>query len=234
MTVVTQALITTDIKGVLFDLDGTLVDTAPDLIAALNMSLESFDHPQVSLEKMRHVASNGSLALAKAALPDASETQHRAVQEGLLDSYAQVNGDHCELFDGVAALLDYLDLNEIPYGIVTNKAAKYTRPLIQALSLTQRMKTVISGDSTQFSKPHTAPMLLAAQQLNCQVHEILYLGDAERDIVAAADSAMLGGVAQWGYIADLSHTQSWPSHFSFESPLAIIDFFIESSSNRPT
>lgn len=233
MTVVTQALIATDIKGVLFDLDGTLVDTAPDLIAALNMSLESFDHPQVSLETMRHVASNGSLALAQAALPGATDTQHRAVQQGLLDSYARVNGNHCQLFDGVADLLDYLDTNGIPYGIVTNKAAKYTRPLIQALSLTQRMKTVISGDSTQFSKPHTAPMLLAAQQLNCQVHEILYLGDAERDLVAAADSAMLGGVAQWGYIDDLTHTHSWPGQFSFESPTAIIDFFIESISNRP-
>ncbi|RTR33428.1 HAD family hydrolase [Shewanella atlantica] len=233
MTVVTQTLIAAEIKGVLFDLDGTLVDTAPDLIAALNMSLESFAHPPVSLEEMRHVASNGSLALAKAALPDASEIQHRAVQQGLLDSYAQVNGDHCQLFDGVAALLDYLDQSGIPYGIVTNKAAKYTRPLIHALSLTQRMKTVISGDSTLFSKPHTAPMLLAAQQLNCQVHEILYLGDAERDLIAAADSAMLGGVAQWGYIDDLTHTQNWPGEFSFESPTAIIDFFIESISTRP-
>jgi len=231
MTALTHMPIATDIKGVLFDLDGTLVDTAPDLIAALNMSLKSFAHPQVSLESMRHVASNGSFALAKAALPDASEAQHRAVQQGLLDSYAQVNGNHCRLFDGVVPLLDYLDLNGIPYGIVTNKAAKYTRPLIQTLSLTQRMKTVVSGDSTLFSKPHTAPMLLAAQQLGCQVHEILYLGDAERDLVAAADSAMLGGVALWGYIDDLTHTQSWPGQFSFESPTAIIDFFIASISN---
>ncbi|WP_299792234.1 HAD family hydrolase [uncultured Shewanella sp.] len=220
------------IKGVLFDLDGTLVDTAPDLIAALNMSLASLNHPLVSLEEMRHVASDGSLALARAALPHGDASLHHEVQQGLLQSYEQVNGSHCRLFDGMAALLDYLDHCGIPYGIVTNKAAKYTRPLIEALSLTDRMKTVISGDSTLFSKPHTAPMLLAAQQLDCQVQEILYLGDAERDLVAAADSAMLGGVALWGYINDPAHTQNWPGDFSFESPIAIKQLLIDVASAK--
>lgn len=206
------------IKAVLFDLDGTLADTAPDLVAALNMSLSKLGYPQVSLEEMRHIASDGSLALAKAALPGVSEEVHLKAQQLLLRFYGDINGQFCRLFVGIAELLEYLDNQEIPYGIVTNKPARYTRPLIAALGLTQSMKSVISGDSTLFAKPHTAPMLLASQQIARRCQDILYLGDAKRDLVAAHASGMLGGVALWGYINEADSPDNWPNDYQFDSP----------------
>lgn len=212
------------IKAVLFDLDGTLADTAPDLVAALNMSLAELGYPQVSLEAMRHIASDGSMALAKAALPEASEEVHLKAQHLLLKFYTDVNGQFCRLFAGIAELLEHLNHRGIPFGIVTNKPARYTRPLIAALGLTPSMKTVISGDSTLYPKPHTAPMLLAAQQIECQCQEILYLGDAERDLIAARGSGMLGGVALWGYIRATDTPENWPSDYHFDSPLDVVKF----------
>ncbi|MEC4724105.1 HAD-IA family hydrolase [Shewanella sp. D64] len=214
------------IKAVLFDLDGTLVDTAPDLIAALNLSLAEHGYPQVMVDEMRQVASDGSLALVSAAQPNIDETKQIEIQQGLLHHYARVNGKHSQLFDGILVLLDYLDDHSIPYGIVTNKPARFTRPLLTSLELTARMKTVISGDSTLMNKPKPAPMLLAAQQIICAPEHILYLGDAERDLVAAANTNMLGGIAMWGYIAPDAHPQNWPSNFSFQSAQDVVAFLM--------
>ncbi|BAJ02037.1 HAD family hydrolase [Shewanella violacea] len=213
-----------NIKAVLFDLDGTLADTAPDLVGALNMSLSELGYPRVSLEAMRHIASDGSLAMAVAALPDASEEVHLKAQQLLLNFYSEVNGKFCHLFAGMPELLSHLNAQGIPFGIVTNKPARYTRPLIAALDLTQSMKTVISGDSTLYAKPHTAPMLLASQQIKCKCQEILYLGDAKRDLVAAHASGMLGGIALWGYISDADTPEDWPSDYQFNTPGDVLKF----------
>jgi 2-phosphoglycolate phosphatase len=212
------------IKAVLFDLDGTLIDTAPDLVAALNLSLAEHGYPHVTVNEMRHVASDGSLALVRAAQPNIDEAEKTEIQQGLLRHYSIINGKHSFMFDGIPALLDYLDSHGIPYGIVTNKPARFTRPLIEALKLTSRMKTVISGDSTLMSKPKAAPMLLAAQQIDCEPENILYLGDAQRDLVAAANTHMLGGIAMWGYIGPDANPQHWPSNFSFQSPQDVVRF----------
>ncbi len=212
------------IKAVLFDLDGTLADTAPDLVAALNMSLSQLGYPQVSLEAMRHIASNGSMALVKTALPQVSEELYLKAQQLLLRFYSDINGQFCRLFAGITELLKYLDNQDIPFGIVTNKPAKYTRPLITLLGLTQSMKTVVSGDSTLYAKPHAAPMLLASQQIKCASQNILYLGDAKRDLVAAQASGMQGGVALWGYIGETDFPEDWPSDYQFDSPLDVLDF----------
>ncbi|WP_064791403.1 HAD family hydrolase [Shewanella woodyi] len=218
------------IKAVLFDLDGTLVDTAPDLVAALNLSLAQFNCPQVSLDKMRQVASDGSLALVKVAQPHLNEDKQFELQQGLLRHYTQINGQHSQLFDGISALLAYLDEHAIPYGIVTNKPARFTRPLLDVLGLSVSMGTVVSGDSTLFSKPHIAPMLLAAQQIDCPAEQILYLGDAERDLLAADNAGMLGGIAMWGYIGSDATPQNWPSNFTFHSPQDVVELLAQLSS----
>ncbi|MEI6859397.1 MAG: HAD hydrolase-like protein [Shewanella sp.] len=212
-----------EIKAVLFDLDGTLADTAPDLVAALNMSLSQLDYPQVSLKAMRHIASNGSMALVKAALPQESEEVCLETQLLLLRFYLDINGQFCRLFAGIAELLEYLDNQGLPFGIVTNKPARFTRPLIAALGLTQSMKTVVSGDSTLYAKPHAAPMLLASQQIECACQDILYLGDAKRDLVAAQASGMQGGVALWGYIGETDSPEDWPCVHQFDSPLDVLE-----------
>ena len=137
-----------DVKGVLFDLDGTLADTAPDLVHALNLSLNDSGFSAQPLDKMRHAASHGSLFLVKTAIPEADETTQMSVQQGLLRHYVQVNGTYSRLFDGLAELLTLLDQQSIPYGVVTNKPARFARPLVDKLGLTANLKAMISGDST--------------------------------------------------------------------------------------
>uniref|UniRef100_UPI0040478F3D HAD family hydrolase n=1 Tax=Shewanella sp. TaxID=50422 RepID=UPI0040478F3D len=214
-----------DVKGVLFDLDGTLADTAPDLVHALNLSLKDSGFSAQPLDKMRHAASHGSLFLVKTAIPEADETTQMSVQQGLLRHYVQVNGTYSRLFDGLAELLTLLDQQSIPYGVVTNKPARFARPLVDKLGLTANLKAMISGDSTRFAKPHTAPMLLAAQQIATPPEHILYLGDAERDLVAANNANMLGAVALWGYLSATDKPDLWPSKRQFEHGASLTQFF---------
>ncbi|NKF50682.1 HAD-IA family hydrolase [Shewanella sp. WXL01] len=206
-----------EIQGVLFDLDGTLADTAPDLVAALNDVLLENQLPTKPLEQLRFAASHGSLFLVKTALPDADETLQHTLQQQMLTRYHQINGSHAKLFAGMDELLDSLDAKQIPYGIVTNKHARFTRPLMAALGLTQRCQTIISGDTTKFPKPNCAPMLLAAQQLGIDPEHILYIGDAERDLAAAQNANMIGGVALWGYLNETDTPDEWPARYRFGS-----------------
>ncbi|MBB1321982.1 HAD family hydrolase [Shewanella sp. SR43-8] len=218
-----------DIKGVLFDLDGTLADTAPDLVQALNLSLDEAGFKVQTLETMRHAASHGSLYLVKTAIPQADEHVQLDIQQALLHHYARINGDHSRLFDDLPELLTLLDSQAIPYGVVTNKPARFARPLIQKLGLTDKLKTMISGDSTCHAKPHTAPMLLAAQQIAIAPQSILYLGDAERDLVAARNASMIGGIALWGYLSPSDTPNTWPATCQFEHGAALKHFFTPSS-----
>lgn len=206
------------VKGVLFDLDGTLADTAPDLVAALNLSLQDHHLAPVPFEAVRSAASHGSFALVDAALPTANATLRTQLQQGLLHHYRNINGMHCQLFTGIAELLAWLDSRSLPFGVITNKPARFTRPLLHALNLTQRMTTIVSGDSTLHAKPHSAPMFLGAQQINCAPEQILYLGDAKRDLDAAKAAGMLGGVALWGYLSDADTPLDWPAVGRFSTP----------------
>ncbi|GIU17145.1 MULTISPECIES: HAD family hydrolase [unclassified Shewanella] len=213
------------IKGVLFDLDGTLADTAPDMIEALNLSLEANGHSRVPFEQIRDSASHGSIAMIKAALPQLDEKYIGELQQALFDNYERINGDDCRLFAGLDRLLDTLNGLCIPYGVVTNKPARFSRPLLNRLGLTAKMPAVISGDTTHYSKPHTAPMHLAAQQLRVLPEHILYLGDAERDLVAAKAANMISGLALWGYIGVNDDVSLWPADLSFETGDHLADFF---------
>lgn len=218
-----QSTTGTPIEAVLFDLDGTLVDTAPDLVMALNLSLNDAGFASQSLARMRHAASHGSMALVHAAIGEQSDEIKHQVRLGLLEHYELVNGQQSSLFEGIPALLDALTALKLPFGVVTNKPARFSRPLMQALDLTERLTCLISGDSTRHSKPHTAPMLLAAQQVNCLPAHILYLGDAERDLVAADNAKMQGAIALWGYIGPEDDPALWPARYRFGSPAQITD-----------
>jgi N-acetyl-D-muramate 6-phosphate phosphatase len=215
----------TEIKAVLFDLDGTLVDTAPDLIEALNLSLETAGFERQQPEFIRPFASHGSMAMVNAAIAFASEEIKAQVRQGLLEHYQIINGQQSQLFDGIAPLLAQLKALGLPIGVVTNKPARFARPLIDALGLNAQLDTIISGDSTLYSKPHTAPMLLAAQQIAVAPAHILYLGDALRDLQAAHNANMQGGIALWGYLARDDEPASWPSRYQFNSAFEVTDLF---------
>ncbi|MCL1137244.1 HAD family hydrolase [Shewanella pneumatophori] len=218
-------VIASQVKGVLFDLDGTLADTAPDMIAALNMTLQANGYPQVAFEALRASASHGSIAMIKTALPDVKDEQLADLQQSLFDHYQQINGDNCQLFPGIELLLQRLTQQAIPYGVITNKPARFSRPLLNKLELTANMPAIVSGDTTLHSKPHTAPMFLGAQQLDIAPEHILYLGDAERDLVAAKSAGMLSGLALWGYISSTDTPDTWPADICFATGDDLADFF---------
>ncbi|WP_372871821.1 HAD family hydrolase [Shewanella sp.] len=209
--------------GVLFDLDGTLVDTAPDLVAALNLALAEHSYSSVLLEQVRHAASHGSMALVRAAQPHLDESFALALQQTLLRHYEIINGQHCRLFEGIPALLDALTSAGIPFGIVTNKAARFARPLIERLAMSN-VSSLISGDSSIRSKPDSAPMLLAASQLNCDPADIFYLGDAKRDMDAAKASGMTAVLANWGYFGLNDNPDAWPYDLRLACPLELLNY----------
>ncbi|GIU49571.1 haloacid dehalogenase [Shewanella sairae] len=215
------------IKGVLFDLDGTLADTAPDMVAALNMTLKSHGYDPAAFEQLRASASHGSIAMIKTALPDVDEALIPQLQQSLFSDYEQINGDNCQLFPGLNDILAQLTQRAIPYGVITNKPARFTRPLLNRLGLTAKMPAIVSGDTTLHSKPHTAPMFLGAQQLNISPEHILYLGDAERDLVAAKAAGMVSGLVEWGYIGDNDNTADWPADIRFKNSDALKHFLLD-------
>ena len=213
------------IKAVLFDLDGTLVDTAPDLVAALNLALKEHGLTEQSLENMREHASHGSLALVKAAQPTLDEEMQSKLQQRLLYWYGEVNGQQASLFDGIDQLLDALIHRTIKVGVITKKPARYTRPLLDALGLTDKLSCIISGDTCTRSKPEVAPMYLGAMQSGIALDAIAYLGDAERDLVAAKAAGMQGVTAMWGYISATDNPETWPAILQIASPLSLLDHF---------
>lgn len=212
-------------KGVLFDLDGTLVDTAIDLIGALNLALREFGIDNCDEAELRVAASHGSLYMVKKATSGLDNEIQKQIQQSMLRHYVIVNGEKGKLFPHLDSFLSFLNQNSIPYGIVTNKPARFTRPLIQKLKLVTKLGSIISCDSTTRQKPEIAPMLLAAQQIRCEPQCILYIGDARRDIEAANNSGMISAIAEWGYIDATDNINSWNADLLIKDPLDLLALF---------
>lgn len=191
------------IKAVLFDLDGTLADTAQDLAAALNATLTHFGQTELPFEQIRPMVSHGGIALIYLGFGltpnDDGYTERRTF---LLDYYQQNICSKTVLFDGMATLLDKLEDNNMPWGIVTNKPSWLTNPLLEALDLRHRADVVISGDTLAKNKPDPLPMTTACDIINTAPCNTLYIGDAARDIEAANNAGMPSIVALFGYIDD--------------------------------
>lgn len=214
------------INSVVFDLDGTLVDTAPDLVAATNQTLINNGYQPAPFEKLRIASSHGSVALIKTALPTVDDKQIEALKPKFLQCYQQINGNHSIPFAGVLKGLARLKSQGITLGIVTNKPARFVYPLLKKLNLTQDFNSIICGDTCKWAKPNPAPMLLAAQQLNTPCHQIVYLGDAQRDMEAANNTKMLSILALWGYISSKDKPDSWSASYKFLSITDFIDAFL--------
>lgn len=213
-------------KAVLFDLDGTLVDTAPDLAAALNHVVAEEGMQPLPLDRVRPHVSRGGLALTLLAF-----AQHRQAHEieplrlRFLDYYLQHIADHSRLFDGYDRVLTTLEDNAIPWGIVTNKPAWLTDPLIAALQLDNRSAITVSGDTTAEKKPHPLPLITAAEAINTSCEECFYIGDDPRDIVAGNAANMTTVIARYGYISDDSDLASWQADDMIENPQQVLKLF---------
>ena len=213
------------IKAAVFDLDGTLVDTAPDLVAATNQTLIDNGYTPLSYDSLKHASSHGSVALLKAALPDMQEEEIKGLVPQFFMHYSKVNGKNARVFSGIIPLLDMFKTNNVRLGIVTNKPAQFVHLLLKKLNLSNYFDSIISGDSTKYAKPHTAPMKLAAQQLNIPCNKIVYFGDAERDILAANNAEMHSVLALWGYISATDTPSLWQANLSFSTPSEAMSYF---------
>lgn len=213
------------IGAVLFDLDGTLADTALDLAYALNEQRRRHGLEPLPHEVIRPQASHGTLGLLKIGFDVTPKSANFAeLRAEYLELYTQHICDRTVLFPGMAELLDELEARKLRWGVVTNKPARFTLPLLKALNLEQRAACIISGDSTPNSKPHPEPLLTAAAQMRVAPAACLYVGDAERDVEAAVAAGMKALIANYGYLDAHDQPDTWGAHARIDTPADILKY----------
>lgn len=213
------------IEAALFDLDGTLADTAPDLGAALNRLRCEKGLQDLPLEVLRPVASNGVRGLLRVGFgfaPDHPEYGSHA--QRFLELYRSALCVNTVLFDGVREMLDELDARSIRWGIVTNKQQRFTLPLVGALGLAARAGCIVSGDSTARPKPHPDPLLSAASTLRIEPARCVYVGDDLRDVQAGRAAGMKTVAATYGYLGNDEPVHSWGADLLIGHPGDLIRF----------
>ncbi len=212
------------LRAVLFDLDGTLLDTAPDLIRALNHVRVDQGREPMAYEVARTQVSHGSSGLIRLGFPDLSGEPLEKLRLQLLNFYSAHLSVGTKLFDGCQTVLDNLAARDMTWGIVTNKPGFLTTPLLATLGLDRVAGSVVSGDTLPQRKPHPAPLLLAAAQLSLPPEQCLYVGDAERDVQASRAAGMPVLVARYGYLGPDDDPEGWQPDGHIDSPLGIIDW----------
>ncbi len=213
------------IGAVLFDLDGTLADTALDLAYALNEQRRRHGLEPLPHETIRPQASHGTVGLLNVGFDVTSKSPNfAALRAEYLELYTQHICDRTVLFPGMAEVLDELEARKLRWGVVTNKPARFTLPLLKALNLEHRAASIISGDSTPNSKPHPEPLLTAAAQVRVKPNACLYVGDAERDVEAAVAAGMKALIANYGYLDAHDQPDTWGAYARIDTPADILGF----------
>jgi phosphoglycolate phosphatase len=197
------------LDAVLFDLDGTLVDTAPDMVRVLQDMQAARDREPVAYEVGRRYVSNGAIGLLRLAFPYESVDFGDPMHHEYLERYAEAICEKSRVFDGLAELLDWLDDAECPWGVVTNKPEYLTMPLLDALGLADRSACTVSGDSLPVRKPDPGPLLLACDIAGVDAWRSIYVGDAARDIEAGLAAGMATIAAAYGYITEDDDPRNW-------------------------
>jgi len=214
-----------NILAVLFDLDGTFADTAPDLARALNGVRAERGLPPLPPEVARPHTSAGARGLLKAGFGIAPESlDYGDLRDRFLDFYEKELCVETRLFDGIPELLATLRARKVPWGIVTNKGKRFTEPLVRLLAVDRLAGCVVSGDSTPHIKPHPAPLLLAASLLSLPPVACLYVGDDLRDVQAARAAGMSVLAAGWGYLGEGADPGAWEADAVIAHPREILDF----------
>ena len=211
-------------KAVLFDLDGTLIDSAPDLGAAVDKMRVARGMTSLPLAHYRPMAgagARGMIGLAFGWTPE--HPDYEQLKEEFFVNYESCMTERTFAFDGVAQLIDRLVQLKMPWGVFTNKSKRFTEPLTQAMPLFASAAVVISGDTTPHAKPHPAPLLEAAKRLGIDSAACVYVGDDERDIVAGHAAQMKTVAATYGYLGAKSDVKSWHAHAQIETPTQLLD-----------
>jgi phosphoglycolate phosphatase len=212
------------LAAVLFDLDGTLLDTAPDMVGALNALRAEHSLPSLPYDAIRSMVSHGAARVVKAGFPDANPEFLTKLQQRFLEIYRSALSSETRLFPGMEEVLDTLANWRIKSGIVTNKAAWLTEPLLAALGLRARFACVVSGDTLAERKPHPKPLLHAAALAEVSPSDCIYVGDAERDVEAAHAAAMPALVANYGYLRADEDSSLWGGDGYLQRPLDLLDW----------
>ena len=209
------------IDCILFDLDGTLVDSAPDLLAAANRVLADAGAAPLSLAAFRPIVSKGARAMLALAFPDRDAEQRESLIPALLAHYAAAIAEHTEAFDGIASLLQRIERAGLRWGIVTNKPEALARAVVQAMGWSDRCAVLIGGDTLATKKPDPAQLLYACVLLELATHQCIYVGDDERDIQAARAAGMPSVVALWGYREAHENPDDWRADRCISHPLEL-------------
>jgi N-acetyl-D-muramate 6-phosphate phosphatase len=210
--------------AVLFDLDGTLLDTAPDMIAALNQVRVEQGFAPLDYALARTQVSHGSTGMMKLAFPELDGEAFERLRAHFLSLYDQRIARETTPFPGFDRVLGRLEDEGMPWGIVTNKPAFLTDPLLRALNLDRRAASVVSGDTLPQRKPHPAPLLHACAQIGLSPRRCVYVGDAERDVVSARAAGMPVLVASYGYLGPRDDPASWAPDAFIDAPDGLLDW----------
>jgi 2-phosphoglycolate phosphatase len=209
--------------AVLFDLDGTLVDTAPDLANALNATLKHFGRQPLPFERIRPEVSHGGVALIRLGFEiEPGNKDFENYRQFLLNYYKDNLSVDSRLFDGMDKLLERLETLGIPWGVVTNKPSWLTDPLMQQMGMDQRAACIVSGDTCANKKPHPEPIQYACQLAGVNVAHCWYIGDAERDIEAGNAAGCTTVTALFGYIDEDDKPESWQADHIISHPSEIM------------
>lgn len=213
------------INTVLFDLDGTLLDTAPDLVNVLNIMRSERHLPALPLSLVKPAVGSGSHAMLKLAFDiDKTHQEYPAMVEEFFNLYMNSLADKTTLFPGMDSVLTHLEQNNIRWGIVTNKPARFTDVLLDELNLSQRSACVVSGDTLDKRKPHPAPILHACELLRSEPAATLYVGDTVTDVMASKAAGTVALAALYGYIAPDDDPRLWCADGYIQAPLEILDW----------
>lgn len=218
-----QTGIFADVQAVLFDLDGTLIDSAPDLGAAADKMRVDRGLPSLPLAHYRPLAGAGARGMIGVAFGLTPEhADFSALREEFFANYEQCMTQRTYAFDGVPELIARLVAVGLPWGVVTNKAARFTDPLTRVMPLFLSAGTVVSGDTTPHAKPHPEPLFEAARRLEIEPARCLYVGDDERDIVAGLAAGMGTVAATYGYLGQKADPSQWGAHATINFPGALL------------
>ena len=213
----------TNVQAVLFDLDGTLVDSAPDLGAAADQMRTERGLPSLPLDAYRPMAgagARGMLGIAFGITPEHAD--FAAMREEFFRNYERRMTTNTHAFAGVPELLQFLLQRPLAWGVVTNKSMRFTGPLTAAMPLFSTARAIVGGDSTPHSKPHPAPLLEAARQIGIDPVRCIYVGDDERDIVAGRAAGMPTVAATYGYLGGRPEVDGWGADACIATPMDLL------------
>jgi 2-phosphoglycolate phosphatase len=211
-------------RALLLDLDGTLLDTAPDMTRALNRLRLLEGRDALAPAIVRPHVSHGAARLVRVGFGDVAAPEFERLRQRFLELYRKELAVETRLFEGFDAVFAYLDANGLRWGVVTNKPGWLTEPLLETLGLADRAACIVSGDTLAERKPHPMPLHHAAALLDLESAECVYVGDAERDIAAGRAAGMRTAIAAWGYIPQEEQPDQWGALATLQAPVELIDW----------